>query len=494
MSKNQKFVTLSDFPQIYNLENQYSQEYISTNEVLLLEETSISITVAITENTESQIKDYLLKFHYPKKVYFVYIAKTELISYIGGNTKSSFIEENNSNLNYSDFTLDSIQPDAPIVNIINAIIIEAIRYKASDIHIEIHNSEIHIRYRLDGFLQTVKKLPIDIFPTLSSRIKIMAKLNIMEQRLPQDGRISVTVNDAPLDIRVSIIPVTSGESISLRLFSYNTDIPSLNELGLNNDCVKILTNSISFSNGLILVTGPTGSGKTTTLHSLINLLPKKELKVISLEDPVEQVIQDISQVQINESIGLTFENMLRRVLRHDPNVVMIGEIRDNATAELAIRAALTGHLILTTLHTNDSVSAITRLYDMGIEPYLLCGVLRCVEAQRLVRKLCINCSISRNPTKQEMKLFNKYSIQVNNIKQPIGCKFCHNTGFNGRIAISEHFVMNANIEKNILQKKRTSELSELLLKSGMKTLLIDGLEKVAQGITTLEELKREVIF
>ncbi|MBQ3023935.1 MAG: type II/IV secretion system protein [Spirochaetaceae bacterium] len=489
-----QYVSLNNFPHINSLENQYSQEYISSNEVLLLEETSVSVTIALTENTDSQIKNYLIKFHHPKKIYFVYIQKTELISYLAGNTNPTVLDDTNTNIQYSDFTLDSIQPDAPVVNIINAIIIEAIRYKVSDIHIEINNFEIHIRYRIDGILQTVKKLPIDLFNVLSSRIKIMAKLNIMEQRLPQDGRISVTIENSPIDIRVSIIPVTNGESITLRLFNYENKILSLVDLGLSNECINILTKSISYPHGLILVTGPTGSGKTTTLHSLLNLLPKENLKIITLEDPVEQIIQDIPQVQINETIGLTFEAMLRRVLRHDPNVIMVGEIRDSATAELAIRAALTGHLILTTLHTNDSVSAITRLYDMGIEPYLLCGVLRCIEAQRLVRKLCTKCSLARELTDEEKNIFNKYSIKIKTIKKAVGCKNCYNTGYKGRIAISEFFEFNSKLEDLIISKKRSSELVEFLKKEGMQTLVCDGLKKVANGITSLEELRREVIF
>ncbi len=494
MGKNIRYVSLSNFPHINSLENQYSQEYISTNEVLLLEETSVSITIALTENTDNQIKEFLIKFHHPKKIYFVYIQKTELISYLAGNTNSSLIDDANANIQSSDFTLDSIQPDAPIVNIINAIIIEAIRYQASDIHIETNDFEIYIKYRIDGLLQTVKKLPIDLFNTLSSRIKIMAKLNIMEQRLPQDGRISVTIENSPIDIRVSIIPVINGESITLRLFNYENKILSLNELGFNNECVKTLTKSVLYPHGLVLVTGPTGSGKTTTLHSLLNLLPKESLKLITLEDPVEQIIQDIPQIQINETIGLTFETMLRRVLRHDPNVIMVGEIRDSATAELAIRAALTGHLILTTLHTNDSISAITRLYDMGIEPYLLCSVLRCVEAQRLVRKLCTKCSLDINPSIEEKKIFNKYSIKINKLKKAVGCKDCYNTGYKGRIAISEIFEFSSNLEELIINKKRNSELLESLRKEGMKNLVHDGLEKVANGITSLEELRREVIF
>lgn len=486
-------VSLADFDDILLLKNQYTKEYIASNEILLLQETETSVLVGITETCTEQTKAYVQKYHYPKTVTFALIARSELASFIGGNTETEQDSDSPNVSNSEDFTLDSIAPDAPVVNIINAIIIDALRSRASDIHMEMHENTVCIRYRLDGILKTVKHLPGDLFPKLAARIKIMSKLNIMESRLPQDGRMSVTVEGKTVDIRVSVIPASQAEAIALRIFNDSSRALTLSELGFSSVCYETLTSVIKQHTGLILVTGPTGSGKTTTLHALLQLLPAEELEIITLEDPVEQLIEGVTQIQINEQIGVTFENMLRRVLRHDSDVIMIGEIRDKATAELAVRAALTGHLILATLHTNDSVSAVARLQNMGVEPYLIGTLLRCVVAQRLVRKLCPHCKAEQALNDGVKAVFERHGVQAERLFSATGCHQCKGTGYIGRTVVAEYFVGSTELESLITARKSPAELREYVSTQGMKTLVHDGLQKAASGITSFAELEREII-
>ena len=294
----------------------------------------------------------------------------------------------------------------------------------------------------------------------------MAGLNVMENRLCQDGRMTVFTGGTNLDFRVSIIPSVSGQNIVLRLFNRETENLSLEDLGFSNENLKKINAAINIPYGMILVTGPTGSGKTTTLHSIINKMDKDHLKIVTIEDPVEKVIDGIEQIQVNDEINLTFENILRRVLRHDPDVIMVGEIRDKETAELAVRSALTGHTILSTLHTNDSISAITRLQNLGIEPYLIAGTVRSVIAQRLVRKTCKYCKGQ-------------------------GCQLCNSTGYNGRTAVGEVFLVDDKIIKIIEEGKPDFELRDYLISNGFKTLKDDAKQKVKEKISTKAELQRE---
>jgi general secretion pathway protein E/type IV pilus assembly protein PilB len=315
-------------------------------------------------------------------------------------------------------------------------------------------------------LHLVKKIEVSMFRQLSNRIKIMADLNTLEQRLPQDGRMTVTIDGSALDLRVSIVPVSDGESIVLRLFRGPGKHYALEELGFSKGQLKLLKQAVRLPHGLVIMTGPTGSGKTTTLHALLQTLPSLEQKIITIEDPVEQYIPGINQIQINEAIKLGFDSMLRRVLRQDPDVIMVGEIRDTATAEIALRAALTGHMILSTVHTNDSVAVIPRLLDMGLESYLIAATLRCAAAQRLVRKRCSLCGGK-------------------------GCAACGDTGYLGRTVIGETFLVDAEIESMIAAGSQAEPIRKALIRKGMKSLREDGLEKVQQGITTREELEKE---
>jgi len=353
---------------------------------------------------------------------------------------------------------------------------------------------MRIRYRIDGILKTVKKMDIELFDSISNRIKIMANMNTMEQRLPQDGRLTVSVEGITVDLRVSTVPVTRGESIVLRLFNKSTEILSLDEIGFSGTDLEKVKKYTKYPHGLILLTGPTGSGKSTTLHSFIGTMPSEELKIITIEDPIEQIIPGVNQIQINEEINLTFEGMLRRVLRQDPNVIMVGEIRDTVTAELALRSSLTGHLILSTLHTNDSISVISRLCDMGLEPYLIAAVLRCSVAQRLVRKLCKKCIKPHKAGKRVNQLYQKYDIESNTMFIAEGCPECNYTGYKGRTIVAEVFQVDAEIERMISLQKPIADIKKYAIKNNMQSIAHDALQKVSEGITSFEEVEREVLF
>ena len=350
---------------------------------------------------------------------------------------------------------------------------------ASDIHIVPENNMTVIRFRIDGVLQPIKTMDISLMTTMSSRIKVMSNLNIMEQRLPQDGHMKLIATGKEIDFRVSIVPVVGGESIVLRLFNAETQQADLDQLGFTENNFKIMNQIPHIPNGLIIISGPTGSGKTTTIHSLINRMDKKSLKIITIEDPVERIIKDVEQIQVNESIGLTFESILRCVLRQDPDVIMIGEIRDEATAELAIRASLTGHVIISTLHTNDSISTIMRLENLGIEPYLVGSVFKYSVAQRLVRKLCPACKEKENSGCKNYK--------------SIGCEKCNFTGYKGRTVVSEIFKIDEALAEMITKRCSAGEIKKYLLKNGMKFLPEDAEKKVKAGETSLEEIKREAL-
>ena len=387
------------------------------------------------------------------------VTKDELISYLGkiyGHSEESQISSKKIDLDNAT-ELDKLANDAPTINLVNSICIDAIRCNASDIHIESEKRYARVRYRIDGVLSTVQTINNESFLAVSSRIKIMANLNILEKRQPQDGRISVSVNNENIDFRISIVPTTFGESIVMRILGKSAAPQSLDALGFSKKQLNDIHTMIKIPHGLILVTGPTGSGKTTTLNAIMRELLSDEVKIISIEDPVEFLVEGVNQIQINEQIGLGFDSILRRVLRQDPNVIMVGEIRDSATAELSVRAALTGHLVLSTLHTNDAVSVIQRLVNMGVEPYLLTSVLKGAIAQRLVRKLS-----------DDKKTFN------------------------GRTVISETFTMSPELE-NFINKTTNQTLIEEFLKSkGMVTMVQDAKNKIKAGITTKDEVLREV--
>jgi general secretion pathway protein E/type IV pilus assembly protein PilB len=473
---------------------QYGREFISHRGAVKIRETQDEVHIAVADGGDAQLCHDLANFHIPKKTVFFGISKAELATFIGEAASVDPVLTASVQEKDRFIALDAITEGAPVVNIINAICIEAIRLESSDIHIEAQEDSVHIRYRIDGVLRIVKKIDKSVFLTISNRVKIMANLNPLEQRLPQDGRMSVTVENSTVDLRVSIIPVANGESIVLRIFNTSAKLLSLDELGFYPDELAVIQSAVRQPFGLILLTGPTGSGKTTTLHALIAGLPVSEQKIITIEDPVEQLIPGVSQVQINDEINLSFDGMLRRVLRQDPNVIMVGEIRDNATAELALRSALTGHLILSTLHTNDSVSVITRLENMGLEPYLIAAVLRCSVAQRLVRKVCPACKKKVSAKKEARSLLKKYAVAGTALYEGGGCPACDHSGYKGRTIISEVFTVDKTVEAMIADRRPVTEIAQYAVGSGMSSMAQNALRKVVDGITTLSEVEREVLF
>jgi len=380
--------------------------------------------------------------------------------------------------------------EAPVIKLVNHILYQAVKREASDKHIEPFEKEIHVRYRIDGVLYTILTPPKRIQAALTSRIKIMANLNIAEKRKPLDGRINIKVADRAIDIRVSTLPVSFGERIVMRLLDKTRTFATLDKLGFSERDFKVINNSIEKPNGIILVTGPTGSGKTTTLYSVLNKLNSPDVNIITVEDPVEYQLAGIGQVQVKESVGLTFAAALRSILRQDPDIIMIGETRDQETAQIAIQSALTGHLVLSTLHTNSAAGSITRLTDMGIEPYLIASSLVIAIAQRLVRKLCQNCKQAYKPDQDVLK---RLPIDLKELEswtfyKPVACDQCSTTGFKGRLPIFEIMVMSESIGKLTVERANTKLLESEAEKEGMTTLFMDGLRKVKLGLTTIDEV------
>lgn len=449
---------LEKYTNIPSGSEQYSPEFIEENGVLLLEKKDKCTRIAVSEKTPEKIRNTLLLFH-RGKTDFVFVQSEEISSWLarelGKERDKPLLKESRKNATL----IDKVANDAPAVNFVNAVCMDGIRGGASDIHIESGIEYARVRYRIDGVLKTVAEIESGRFESISSRIKIMANLNILEKRQPQDGRITVALGNEKADLRVSIIPVSCGESIVLRILGKSSSLLKLNDLGFSKEQLADIYSMMKIPHGLILVTGPTGSGKTTTLNAMMREMSDEKIKIVSIEDPVEFVVDGVNQIQINEQIGLGFDSILRRVLRQDPNVIMVGEIRDRATAELSVRAALTGHLVLSTIHTNDAAGSITRLRDMGIEPFLIASVLKGTIAQRLVRK---------------------YSAEKEK--------------FEGRIIISETFRTDDKLSEIISTDCREKAIRDYLAETGMCFLKDDALKKISLGLTTRAEAEREIIF
>ena len=396
------------------------------------------------------------------------------------------VDENAENTNLDEAAED----EASIIHFVNQVLKDAIELRASDIHLEPFEDEFRIRYRIDGVLQDVP-VPAQLKrfqPAIVSRVKILSHLNIAEKRLPQDGRIKIRVDDAEVDIRVSVIPMLHGEAVVMRLLRQNSKLRGLSDLGMDKREVECFEHVLELPHGIILVTGPTGSGKTSTLYTALNEINDSVRKIITIEDPVEYQLKGVNQIQVNEKSGLTFARGLRSILRHDPDVILIGEIRDAETAQIAVQSSLTGHLVFSTLHTNDAPGALTRLVDMGVEPYLVASSLEAVLAQRLVRVLCIHCKQpDDSATAHAFKA--KLGIPENTmLYRSVGCRECRNTGFHGRHAIFEWMDTNPEIRQMILQNSSSDQLREAARRSGMRSLAEDGWRLVQMGITTVEEV------
>lgn len=380
--------------------------------------------------------------------------------------------------------------DSPIVRMVNQIITNAVAQRASDIHFDPQETEVAVRYRVDGILKTERSLPKYMQNTLTARIKIMGNLDITENRIPQDGRIKMHVNFRPIDIRLSTLPSVYGEKIVMRILDISSSLGQLDKVGFSEENLETFKSMIEKPNGIVLVTGPTGSGKSSTLYAALNHLNREEVNIITIEDPVEYQLQGVNQVQVKEEVGMTFASGLRSILRQDPDIIMIGEIRDQETAEIAIRASLTGHLVLSTLHTNSATAALTRLIDMGIEPFLISSSLTGVIGQRLVRRVCRDCARKEEPTSREIEIFRNAGLEIETIQRGAGCSSCGMTGYRGRLAIHEVLPIDDHIKDLIMEKSSFVEIQNYVKEKKMKFLLDDGLAKATQGLTTTEEVLR----
>lgn len=382
--------------------------------------------------------------------------------------------------------------EAPIIKLVNLIFVQAIKDRASDIHIEPFEQELRVRYRIDGVLHDVLTPPKRYHTAITSRIKIMSKMNIAEKRLPQDGRIKIRVGDREIDIRVSTVPTAFGERVVMRLLDKHGSMLRLEQLGMSGYTLKNMHDIIHRSHGIILVTGPTGSGKTTTLYAALTKINFTDKNIITIEDPIEYQLDGISQIQVLPKINLTFSNGLRSILRQDPDVIMVGEIRDIETAEIAIQASLTGHLVFSTLHTNDSAGAVTRLIDMGVEPYLVSSSVIAILAQRLVRLVCEQCKEPYNPDSSTAKELGLKGSEIKNrvIYRAKGCPECMNTGYKGRTGIYELLTINDEVRRLIMTRTESNSIKKEALRYGMTTLRQDGIAKVLSGITTMQEVMR----
>ena len=393
----------------------------------------------------------------------------------------------------SEQSLRALAEDAPVIALVNNLLAQAVEARASDVHIEPGEREFQVRFRIDGVLHTRMTMPMERYPAVASRLKLIAHLDIAERRLPQDGHIGMRVAGTEIDVRVSSIPAVFGESVVLRLLPKQRSDLRIESIGMADDQLSRFREWLGWPNGLLLVTGPTGSGKSTTLYSALNHINDGSRKIVTVEDPVEQRLQRVVQIQTHAEIGYTFARALRAILRHDPDIIMIGEIRDRETAEIAIQSALTGHLVLATLHTNDALAAISRLTDMGVEPYLVAAALRGVMAQRLVRRLCSECAVpDEAPGRIELDWERRLAPEDArpSWRRATGCSGCQGTGFRGRIGIYEMVTLDAAMQQLMAGGAGSDQIRQAADAAGRRSLFADGLAKAARGVTTVEEVLR----
>ncbi len=441
---------------------------------------ALAADIAVYEAESGTVEEYLKRFYEEESKDI-----GRIIEDIGGGVEflAGMEEEDIGHLK-------DLASEAPIIKLVNMLITRAIDSRASDIHIEPFEDELKVRYRIDGVLQDIESVPKKLQAAIVSRVKIMAKLNIAEKRLPQDGRIKLKIGDREIDLRVSTIPVLHGESIVMRILLKEGIVIDLEQLGFDNETLSAFENLIKKPNGIILVTGPTGSGKTTTLYGALDKINLPGSKIITVEDPIEYHLKGINQIQVKPQIGLNFANTLRHIVRQDPDIIMIGEIRDLETAEIAIQSALTGHLVFSTLHTNDAPSAITRLIDMGVEHFLLSSTIRGILAQRLVRVICPSCKeVDHSPSSREELRVLGYPEDAP-IYKGRGCELCSNSGYYGRTGLYEFLVVDEDVRRLVLKDVDAVKIRDAARKKGMKTLLEYGVQRIRDGVTTLSEVLR----
>jgi general secretion pathway protein E len=490
------------------LSNGLSRAFIKKYNVIILGQTDSTVELAINDPLQLDVIENI-KTLTAKQVRLVLAKKLDILrlaDILAGEDSDSAdkvidgLSEEGGNIQILGETVDRDEDvldmvnEAPIIKLVNLMITEALKERASDIHIEPSEEGITVRYRIDGILYNVLSPPKRYQQAIVSRIKIMSHLNIAENRLPQDGRIKVKYGTSDVDIRVSIIPSVVGERVVLRLLVKDETRYDLHKLGMSERLRRDFEALLRVPHGIILVSGPTGSGKTTTLYAGIKEINLPDKNIITIEDPVEYRIKGISQIQVNPKISLTFASGLRSILRQDPEVIMIGEIRDRETAEISIQAAMTGHLVFSTLHTNDAASGVVRLIDMGVEPYLIASTVTGFLSQRLVRTLCTSC---RQPETLDLELLNEEGIDVGSFKdrtvyRSVGCTTCQNTGYRGRMGIFEMIRVNEPVRKMIIERLDAAAIRKQCVADGFRTMLDDGLDKVGQGLTTLDEVLRVI--
>lgn len=458
------------------------------------------VSLAMEDPSDLEAREFV-KRKTGMKLAIHYVTAPEFAAALGQYKKNiqeaftNIIEENVEKSTSKSGDAASLAEDLPVIKILDTILEYAVAERASDIHFEVMESVFLIRFRIDGVLRDILNLPVAIHPAIVARIKILSQLKIDEHRIPQDGRFKFKIKESFIALRVSILPGFYGENIVLRILPESTRPLALEELGLTGHNLSVVKENIKKPHGMILVTGPTGSGKTTTLYSILNILNTTEVKICTVEDPIEYGIKRVNQIQINPAAGLTFAAGLRSLLRHDPDIIMVGEIRDKETAEMAIHSSLTGHLVLSTLHTNDAASTIPRFLDMGAEGFLVASTVNIVIAQRLVRKVCTTCIESYKPSDEKLQYLKKYlegSELTHNFYRGKGCPECGNKGYKGRVGIYEVLEVNEALRDLIIKRVSAEEIQKAGVSRGMIPLIRDGMNKALGGITTIEEVLRVV--
>jgi general secretion pathway protein E len=498
------YVEASAFPEIPILEEKISARFLRDARALPIEETDDTLTLAVADPYDDfTLRSFELVTN--RKISRVVAMGSELDGaierlYGNGRTQVSQLSDGNLDAQFEGEAvgadvqqLKDLASEAPVIRLVSLIITNALEARASDIHVEPFENRLIVRYRIDGVLHEIESPPKRLAAAVISRIKIMANLDIAERRLPQDGRIRLRIQGKEIDLRVSTVPTMHGESVVMRILDKGGVTLNFDKLGFEADILQAFQTALAQPNGILLVTGPTGSGKTTTLYTALDQLNQPDVKILTVEDPVEYQMPGINQIQVKPQIDLTFANALRSIVRQDPDVIMIGEIRDLETAEIAVQAALTGHLVLSTLHTNDAPASVSRLLDMGVEDYLLTSTLVGVLAQRLVRTLCNQCKAPHTLAPEMMREIGMNRVTSEDapiIYKPVGCSQCGNTGFTGRICIVEMMPMTEPLRRLIMTKANAGEIRAAALAEGMQPMYDNGLRKVLAGITTLEEVLR----
>lgn len=496
-------VSFEDFPASPACAELISENFLKQHSVIPLDFSNGILTLAMLDPSDQFVIKSTRLASGAEQVKPVVISKTDLDSlfdqfYGDGQSQLGKIADQIADSGSDNDTdveqLRDMASEAPVIRLVNLLIQRACKSNASDIHIEPFHDKLRVRFRCDGLLQEVEAPPAHLSAAVISRIKIMAHMNIAERRLPQDGRIDLRVQGQTIDIRVSSIPTVHGESVVMRILQRDSLVLDFESLGMSGEPLARFKSALEKPNGMILVTGPTGSGKSTTLYTAMQGLNTEQRKIITVEDPVEYQLEGVNQIQVRSSIGLDFATTLRSIVRQDPDIIMVGEMRDLETAKICIQSALTGHLVLSTLHTNEAAGSITRLLDMGVEDYLLTSTLLCVVSQRLVRKLCQHCAESFEPMPELLERLSWNSGETidpgSKLYNPVGCEHCRNSGYNGRIAISEVLPVDDIIRRQIMLNCDAKELQQLAVEHGMKTMYTDGCIKALAGLTTLEEVLR----